>query len=56
MRNSFRTAGFSEVMHEVKEYPAEASYRYTAIAYASPHRGFTRCRWTSLSPASPPAR
>jgi uncharacterized OsmC-like protein len=41
MRNSFYTAGFSEVMHEVKEDPAEAAYRYTAIASASPRRGLT---------------
>jgi uncharacterized OsmC-like protein len=41
MRNSFYTAGFSEVMHEVKEDPAEAAYRYTAVATASPLRGLT---------------
>lgn len=41
MRNSFYTAGFSEVMHEVKEDPAEAAYRYTATATASPLRGLT---------------
>lgn len=41
MRNGFRTAGFSEVMHEIREDSAEASYRYTAVAYASPQRGFT---------------
>ncbi|HEY0452968.1 hypothetical protein [Actinophytocola sp.] len=41
MRNSFYTAGFSEVMHEVKEDPAEAAYRYTASATASPLRGLT---------------
>ena len=41
MRNSLHTAGFSEVMHEIKENPAEASYRYTAIACASPQRGVT---------------
>lgn len=39
MRNSFHTAGFSEVVHEIKQDPAEASYVYTAVARHSPRRG-----------------
>ncbi|GIJ29217.1 hypothetical protein Vqi01_43790 [Micromonospora qiuiae] len=41
MRNSFYTAGFSEVMHEVKQDPREASYIYTTTACNSPHRGLS---------------
>lgn len=41
MRNSFHTAGFSEVMHEAKHDPAEADFVYTAVARNSPHRGLS---------------
>lgn len=47
MRNSFYTAGFSEVMHEVKQDPREAAYVYTATARNSPHRGLS----ASVGPA-----
>jgi uncharacterized OsmC-like protein len=47
MRNSFYTAGFSEVMHEVKQDPREAAYLYIARARSSPHRGLS----ASIGPA-----
>ncbi|GAA0418147.1 hypothetical protein [Streptomyces luteireticuli] len=47
MRNSFNTAGFSEVVHEIRNDPAEADFWYTAKARSSPHRGLS----ASLGPA-----
>ncbi|MEU4890937.1 OsmC family protein [Streptomyces sp. NPDC044780] len=41
MRNSFNTAGFSEVVHEIRHDPAEAAYVYTARAKWSPRRGLS---------------
>ena len=47
MRNSINTAGFSEIMHDAKLDPAEATFSYGAVAHASPGRGVS----VSLSPA-----
>ncbi len=41
MRNSFNTAGFSEVVHEIRQDPLEADYVYSASACQSPRRGLT---------------
>ena len=41
MRNSFNTAGFSEVVHEIRNDPAEAAFLYTAKARYSPFRGLS---------------
>ncbi|MEU3711044.1 OsmC family protein [Streptomyces catenulae] len=41
MRNSFNTAGFSEVVHEIRNDPAEADFWYTAKARSSPSRGLS---------------
>ncbi|MBC2874303.1 MULTISPECIES: OsmC family protein [Streptomyces] len=41
MRNSFNTAGFSEVVHEIRNDPAEAAFRYAAEAQSSPYRGLS---------------
>ncbi|MFI0737671.1 OsmC family protein [Streptomyces sp. NPDC021100] len=41
MRNSFNTAGFSEVVHEIRNDPAEAAFRYSAEAQSSPYRGLS---------------
>ncbi|KUN18770.1 hypothetical protein AQJ23_39215 [Streptomyces antibioticus] len=41
MRNSFNTAGFSEVVHEIRQDPREADYVYSASALQSPRRGLT---------------
>lgn len=47
MRNSIPTAGFSEIMHDAKTDPAEASFTYAALARTSPDRGLS----TTLRPA-----
>ncbi|MFI9721792.1 hypothetical protein ACIHFE_19385 [Streptomyces sp. NPDC052396] len=47
MRNSFNTAGFSEVVHEIRNDPAEGDFWYTAKARSSPYRGLS----TSIGPA-----
>ncbi|MBZ4322544.1 OsmC family protein [Streptomyces huiliensis] len=41
MRNSFNTAGFSEVVHEIRNDPAEAAFLYSAEACSSPYRGLS---------------
>ncbi|SFP42949.1 OsmC-like protein [Amycolatopsis arida] len=41
MRNSFNTAGFSEVVHETRDDPAEAWYAYQGKAHYSPRRGLS---------------
>lgn len=41
MRNSFNTAGFSEVVHETRADPAEAWYGYIGRARWSPRRGLS---------------
>ena len=41
MRNSFNTAGFSEVVHETREDVAEAWYCYRGKARYSPRRGLS---------------
>ncbi|MGW7544694.1 OsmC family protein [Streptomyces sp. NPDC054770] len=41
MRNSFNTAGFSEVVHETRDDPAEAWFSYMSRASHSPHRGLS---------------
>ncbi|WP_369192329.1 OsmC family protein [Streptomyces sp. R08] len=41
MRNSFNTAGFSEVVHETREDPAEAWFSYMGRASHSPRRGLS---------------
>ncbi|MEU5127866.1 OsmC family protein [Streptomyces mobaraensis] len=41
MRNSFNTAGFSEVVHEIRNDPAEAAFLYTAEAQSSLYRGLS---------------
>jgi uncharacterized OsmC-like protein len=41
MRNSFNTAGFSEVVHETREDVAEARYQYRGKARYCPRRGLS---------------
>lgn len=41
MRNSFNTAGFSEVVHEIRADPREAQYTYSVAASSSPSRGIS---------------
>ncbi|MEU2358669.1 OsmC family protein [Streptomyces misionensis] len=41
MRNSFNTASFSEVVHEIREDASEGLFRYVGKAYYSPLRGLT---------------
>jgi uncharacterized OsmC-like protein len=48
MRNSFNTAGFSEVVHETREDPSEAWYRYRGKARHCPRRGLSASNGPAL--------